>query len=858
MLILLLASGVGVYLSIRMANRAAVVSFQAFTETLTGESDFIVRSQSGVLKTETLILIRQALGHTPVQLIPVLEVLGTVPRDEGDATIMGRPTIQLVGLDLVTLQNLPSISGQDNRILFTLEDTPPEEQPVADDIFDVLGNRVAIFATKAFSQSNDLRPGDTFDLLLNDGAVGFTLFGLLPSDPAFPQPPDNMLVMDLPALQIAARQEGLISRIELTVEPGRAADEVRQQLRSQLEALNPGDWIIESPGARKQSGAVMTQAFRYNLTVLSLIALVVGIYLVFQALEAAVVKRRQEIATLRSLGVTRERIRRMWMWEAAALGLTGGVLGTLFGWLAAQFSVRAIAQTVNALYQASAAQAAHLTPADVGIGLSLGIAASLVAGWVPAREAAQTPPAQILVRGYIDPGISLLNKPWLGAAIILLGIFTYFLPPLTLGAGGRFPLAGYLSAFCWMIGGSLLLPSLMKALARQLRKPTALQRVPTLDLALSRLARPSGRHKLAAAGLFIAVGMACGMSLLIGSFEETMEKWITRTLAADIYTASDANQSASSAARIQPETWAQLIQHPAVADYEFYRGYRIVVEGLDTFVAGVALPKVLESDRMTWVQAPGTSAKADDFWNQNPAPALISESFSERFRKYQDDRLKVPTLEGFIDAVVVGIYADYGNERGTILLNEPLILSGFQSRAASSVALTLKPGVDAESVRLELQEQFPTLVIRTTRSLREAALTIFHQTFSITYALKTIGIAVAMGGLALALVGLILETRADLTTLRSLGMNRKEIGWTTAWEGTGITLTGVIGGWALSYFLGLLLIFVINKQSFGWTLAFHIPWLQILTIGILVLAIGFTVSLFVGRWSAKLPVDREE
>jgi putative ABC transport system permease protein len=200
----------------------------------------------------------------------------------------------------------------------------------------------------------------------------------------------------------------------------------------------------------------MTRAFRVNLTILSLLALLVGLYLIFQALDGAVVRRREEIGILRSLGVEERCIRRVWLLEAACLGIAGGTLGALLGWAGAQFSVRLVGRTVNALYYSTSLQYARLDWGELAAALLLAVAASLLAGWIPARAAARTPPAQILIRHALaPPGMQFWRKEWLGAVMLVVGFVLVLLPPLRFGGGVRFPLAGYLAGLCWIIGGGI-------------------------------------------------------------------------------------------------------------------------------------------------------------------------------------------------------------------------------------------------------------------------------------------------------------------------------------------------------------------------------------------------------------------
>ncbi|HEY9249836.1 MAG TPA: ABC transporter permease, partial [Rariglobus sp.] len=259
---------------------------------------------------------------------------------------------------------------------------------------------------------------------------------------------------------------------------------------------------------------------------------------------------------------------------------------------------------------------------------------------------------------------------------------------------------------------------------------------------------------------------------------------------------------------------------------------------------------------LPWVKAPRDDAVFDP--ERNADLALVSESFTERFRTGPGGRLVLPTPAGPKQVSIAGVFADYGNERGSILLDRRQVRAWFGEDAVTSVSLYVKPGLDADAVRAELLGLYPGLSVFTNAKLRSEVLRIFRQTFSITYALEVIGVAVAMAGLALTLVSVLLDRRDELTTLRALGFRRREIALAASIEGLAVSACATVGGLALSGALGWLLIHVINKQSFGWTLSYALPWEQLAALAVAVMSTGWIVSYAVGLWGADLPADREE
>ena len=877
LLVLILALGVAVFTAVRLANRAAVSSFTHFTDTLTGRSDYIIQAPAGTLPETILPELRAALAGLAVQIHPVVESTAAEPAAP-DAPRFSRRTFTLLGVDLVAASNLAA--QQSAATSFFRSRTAPDNDTTPR-FFDLFGDEPLAWLGPAFAEKLPAH----LDLILNDRPVRLRVAGPIPQIPESQPAPANLVILDLPRLQQLVGREGRLDRVEFVLEPGPAPETRRAALGRRLEQLarqespprarpapepnvrntniapgsaderTPPRWLVTTPGARRETAETMTAAFRLNLAVLSLIALLVGLYLVFQALDGAVVRRRAEIAILRSLGVDAATIRGAWLAEAALLGLAGSSLGLFLGWAGAQFAVRAVGQTVNALYFSTTVSAARLAPSEILVSLAAGLVASVVAGWAPARVAAQTPPAQVLARSAAGAigGRWLSSRP-LALAALLLGALLSRLPPLDLGGGTRFPLAGHLAAFCGILGGGILAALALPALGRALR-PLA-SRDAAWRVALGHIARPTGRHRLTVAALVCAIGMAAGMATLVASFERSVRTWIDSALQADLYVSSSGARSAGSDNKLAPETWRALAAHPAVALASVYSAHPLVLDGKPTTLGGGDLAHQASRGGFLWIGPPPPPEALDPA--RNAGLALASESFSERYRIRRGDTVVVPTPSGPQSLRVAALFADYGNERGALLVDRSHTVRWFGDDHAASLALDLVPGAVPDLVRSELAAAHPGLSVLANATLRSEVLRVFRQTFSITYALELIGLAVAIGGLALSLASVLLDRRDELATLRALGFRRSEIARATALEGAALALCATAAGLALSFALGWLLIHVINKQSFGWTLAFSVPASQLAALAALVVGTGILVSYLVGRWAAKLPADQEE
>lgn len=874
LLVLTLALGVAVYLAIRLANQAAISSFQNFTDVVTAESDGMILSPAGSLPETLLPDLRRRFPETPVHWVPVLETTAVEPGDGSQGMIGNRTTYTLLGVDWVALQNLaqarqprrtameatvsgpslraPSAGSMPTGSEATVDGGPVGSPGDASALWAKLQDPRAVLVPSKVAAR--LTSG-TLRLVIQERIIDLRVAGVIPEDPSQPKAPDNLLLLDLPALQGLTARGGQLDRIEFVLpespdRPARAA-----ALRKDLGDWMAGRWILSSPSERRDNAATMTRAFRLNLTILSLLALLVGLMLVYQALDGAVVRRREEIAILRSLGIEPERIRKAWLLEAAVLGLVGGSLGLLLGWAGAQGAVRGVGQTVNSLYYATTVQSASLNPLEAGVALLLAVAASLLAGGWPARQAATTPPAQLIGRGRAQAGAA--TPRWvLPTALLLLvtGTFLATLPALRLEGGSRISLAAYGSALAWLLGAGLLAGLLPPLLLRRLAGWGRLSA--PARLGLSHLRRPTGRHRLAIAGLVCAVAMTAGMAILVGSFDTTLRGWIERTFMADLYVSSEGAQSASTQNRIHPETWKALVSDPEVVAANVVQALELQLPEGSTLLFGGNPAFMRDQARIAWREAPTDDALWDPA--RNRGLALASESFSHRFLKHRGDTLTLPTPAGPKVVTLAGIFSDYGNERGAVVIQREHFAAWFGDELATSIIAKLRDNSDASAVRARWKSAHPGLAVYTQPHLRTEALRIFRQTFAITDALELIGVAVSVLGLGFTLASLLWERRNDLTTLRALGFRHAEIAWATTLESLLTAGVGIVVGLFASLALGWLLIHRVNVQTFGWTLETDPPWRWMMGLGLAVLAMAAVTGWSIGRWGAALPAEREE
>jgi putative ABC transport system permease protein len=526
--------------------------------------------------------------------------------------------------------------------------------------------------------------------------------------------------------------------------------------------------------------------------------------------------------------------------ESAFIGLLGSALGIGLGSLLAAGTVQVLVDTVNALYFATSVESIQLRASDLWVGFGLGIALSLLAGWLPARDAMLTPPAQILARGDWSPGFPLLQSRWPAALIILVGLFALKIPAPVLESGGRIPIGGFIAAGCWIFGAALLSGELMVGLNRWLQR---FDLGSVSRLAISRVAEGSSRHRLAVAGLVVAVAMVTGILQLVGSFQTTIERWFDVRFQADLYISEQGSTGMDSLNGIDPEIIATLISNEAV-DYADTQYVAYVNAPLGrTMLSGVDLELWQSEIDQIWQTPPGQLDPVEGV-----EPALVSEAFARRFGVLKGGVITLETPAGPKAITPVGIYSDYGNEFGTAAIDQATWREWVGSDRPLNTSLFLKPGVETNAVRDALRLEFPGLDIRNAQELRAVVLTIFHQTFRVTFALNIIGTAVAIAGLVLGMLAIFAESTSTWETLSHLGFRSRSFMLMAGLESASIALSSWLGGTAVGLALGWLLIYVINVQSFGWTLLWGLPFGAMLSFGLGLVVCGYLCGLLSGFW----------
>ncbi len=872
------ALGVAVVVAVDLANQSALRAFELSTETLTGRvSHQVVGSASGVpsevyrrLRLEFPEVPAAPVLDSPVRALPA----GTASDHLREEDLLDREpgrALRLLGIDPFAEAPFRPFLG---NLLGEGDSRGPDDSASVSgrlDLRALLTQPATVLASESLATALQLRVGEPFQLSIDGRRVEVWLAGVLrPTDTRSREALADLLIADISVAQELLRTDDL-SRVDLIL----GAAPVRA-----IEArLPPGCRLLPAAG-RTQVAAGMTRSFRLNLEALGLLALVCGVLLVYNTMSFSVVQRRPLLGRLRAIGVTRRQLFRLVLTEAAGVGLAGSLLGVLLGIVLGRGLVQLVTRTVNDLYFAVSVQSLALPPGVLLQGLGLGIAATLVAALGPAYEATSAPPRLALAR-------SSLESTWrraapraalLGTALLLLG------GALLAGASEQLawvpePAAltvSFLGIFFAILGCAVLTPLATVALMRLL-EPVASASLGLLGRMAARgVVASLSRTAVAIAALTIAVSVTVGIGIMIDSFRDTVVRWLRATLVADVYISPAATGRGPQDANLDDALAAALAAEPGVAQVNTLRVLQLTSatrpaeagasggaagrEGVPTRVVVVGPGGELESD-------PGRDGlrllqgDPDSAWLAfgEEGAVLISEPYAYRHDLGVGDTVTLPTDRGEHAFTIAAVYRDYGAEQGTVMLHRATYEQHFDDSGYSALAVFATPGTDVEALVPRLREISTTqapdldLIVRSHRALFDASLEIFDRTFLITNVLRLLAGAVAFLGVLSALLALQLERARELGVLRANGLTPRQL-WRLVLGQTG--LMGLAAG-LLSLPIGLglawVMVHIVNRRSFGWTLDMQVdPWVLVQAL-LLALAAALLAGLYPAKRMAATP-----
>lgn len=815
--LLSVALGVAVVLAIQLAGQAAVGSFHSSLETLAGNFDLEVVAAGGVPEE-----VVGTLAQFP-------KTLRISPRMEDFAVLADTgQTLPLIGLDLVSeSENTSGAAAQNAGLREILANSRTILQSLLDPGSVWVG------------ESLGKKQGQKIRLLINDQIHEYTVRGIY----ADSNGNENAIVMDIAAAQTALHRFGRIDRVLVKVPSGENLDTWMTRLRTVL----PPGVELRPEGTGTSENRNMLAAFRWNLQLLSYIALVVGAFLIYNTISVSVVRRRPEVGIVRALGASRRAVLWAFVSEAMFFGFAGAALGLPVGRAMATGAVKLMSATVESLYVSSRPGAIELSAGSIVLAIVIGVGAAIASAYSPAREASLVLPVDAMAAGRRDYLERVRKARGLGVALCLtlVAVGASYLPPIE-----SKPIFGYLAALLLVIASSLAIPAatdfLVTRIARALRRILGVE----VFLASQALSGALRRTSVLVTALSTAVAMMVSVGIMVGSFRETVRIWMQNRLPADFYLGPAVKPAPDRHPTLSLGLAAEISQLPGVAGVDRLRAYEISYGGMPATLGAVDLSALRAESHSNFFSGRPTADVLSDIRGKNAV--LVSEPFANKHHLRAGESLRLALGGQQASFRVADIYYDYGSERGTVLMDRQTMLRYLPDPAPSNLAIYVAPEASADAVKREILRASTgyRVFLESNRDLRSEAMRIFDRTFSITYALEAVAVIVAVMGIAGALLALVIDRRRELAVLRFLGASggqvRKQILFEAGLLGVLANVSGVLLGFALS----LVLIYVINKQSFGWTIQFHWP------IAVLVgaLTVVYAATVLAGLYPARVAV----
>lgn len=811
--------GVALAFSVHLINASALDEFSQAVRSVNGQPDLELRGMQGSF--DEAVFARVAQQPRVAVASPVLELGTYAVTPDGQ-----RLPLRVVGIDALVVAFvapglMPQLSGETDRLALFAPGM----------VFLNPAARQSLASARLKLQNG---------LQLFDVKVAGTISAGGPA----------MAVMDIAAAQALFGRQGQLSRIDVRLQPG--ADRAAFIRSLQAAPGWPANVTISEPGDAAQRISNLSRAYRVNLTVLALVALFTGAFLVFSVLSLSVAKRAQQFALLGVLGLTgRERLALV-LWESLALGVVGSAAGIALGTALAALALRLLGGDLGGGYFAGVAPALQWDGWAALVYGALGVAAAGVGGWWPARQAQQLPPAQTLKGVGNSHGAGA--KRWVSLLLIASGVLLARAPAVF-----DIPLAAYVSVALLLVGGITALPWLIALLLDRLAPLVARQTLPLLAVERARRQRESAA--VAVSGVVASLSLAVALTVMVASFRDSVTHWLDAVLPAELYVRTATASGASDTAFFAPEFVQAVAQIPGVQRIQTLRISSLLLDPARPAVALIARELDDPARSLPLVGAPlpvppgrigiYVSEAMVDLHGARPGTvfAPLSASFGT---------LALSKQEQAATFFVAGVWRDYARQSGAIAINKRDFERLTGDRRANDLALWLTDTADTAQVQQAIrsaadrsgQGAGQLIEFASASQIRATSLRIFDRSFAVTYWLQGVAIGIGLFGVAASFSAQVLARRKEFGLLAHLGLTRRQILLVVAGEGAAWTATGAIAGLALGLAVSVVLVHVVNPQSFHWTMDLAIPWLRLLALCAAVVLAGTVTAWLAGRAAA--------
>lgn len=803
-----IAIGVALGFAVHLINAAAFNEFSAAIKSLSGQSDLQVRGSETYFDEALYPVLVQ---HAGVALAnPVLQIDAGIPDQKGSLTVLG--------VDIFRAHQMtPDLVG-----------IPDKDKPL-----DTLGDDT-IFLSPAAMDWLHVRSGDVLALIAGAQNIHLRIAGSL----LHARAGQRIAVMDIGAAQWRFQKLGKLSRIDLKLEDGINRDAFKSTLAHELE----NRYLVSETTDDEARTANMSRAYRVNLTVLALVALFTGAFLVFSTQTLSVIRRRRQFAFLRVMGFTRKQLLTQILLEGGVLGVIGSLIGLALGDVLAATTLHFFGGDLGGGYFPGIKPSVQFAPVAAFVFFLLGTGIALLGSASPAWEAARARPAAALKSGSEDGALNKLSSP-LPALLLLLagGIFTRLPPVLNL------PIFGYIAVALLLIGAIALMPRLaaiiFTALAQAYRNAGA---VTTLTLA--RLANTPNQASIALGGVLSSFSLMVAMAIMVASFRVSVDDWLQTLLTADVYVRTSVNGNSGGLTSAQQQQFGRL---PGVKSFTALRATQInlspdrpavalLAREIDIANPGEKLPMVGDS-------LPPERLPADAL------PIWVSEAMVDLYH-WQPGMEVAITLGGQSRKLfVAGIWRDYARQTGSIQMRLRDYRAATGDDTVSDLALHLQNDFPVQQVITETRN-LPFgehLDISEASQIRTMSLNIFDRSFAVTYLLEAVAMIIGLFGIAATFSAQTFARAKEFGMLRHIGVTRGQILRMLALEGGLLAVIGIVAGFVLGLGVSLILVFVVNPQSFHWSMRLHMPWSLIASVAVILLISAALTALIAGRYAVS-------
>lgn len=789
--------GIAVYLAIQIANHSANRSFAAGVDLVAGKSHLEVRGDMD----ETLwpLVARQPGVRAVTGLV---ESAVTLPDFPGEY-------LRVLGIDIFSSEPFRT---------FQLSD-PGQRLPL--DAWLGAGDAIAISGD--FARQRGLKAGDRLRVLVNAGVKTLRIISLLDTRDSPGASQSRIAAMDIGWAQELFGKVGRLSSLQiLLAEPGRSLDRVAENLRRFV----PANLMVAAPRQRSAQVETMLSAFELNLTALSTVSLLVGVFLIYNTISASVTRRRVEIGILRAIGATRGEVRALFLGEACLLGVIGMIAGAFGGVALARALTGAIAQTISAHYVLLSIERSFLDPWQFVVAAAFGIAAVLTGAWLPASDAARVDPVDALSLGaHAGRRVERATRWSRLAVAVLVAALLVAWSALSVAP----PMAGFGAAFLVLCGFSLFAPGAVRLFGNVAGR---LHCGVLWRLAAENLRRSVHRNGVTVAALATAIAMMVGLSVMIFSFRETVNAWVRHGIVADLFITPSSNETIGLQAAVPPAAIAWLRAHPGVDSVDTFREWSVPVRIGGAPPVPALLAVVGGVYRHNLSVAGGDAERRMERVFAGGAIA-VSEPFARKFRVRAGDRLAIGTPRGEALVEIAAVYADYTRDQGVMLMSGTMHARLWPEPVpAQSLSIYLRAGAVPEKLAEDFRREFSRggeFGIYSNRDLRRRIFAIFDQTFAVTGVLRTVALVVAIAGIFLSVTTLIAERTRDIGVLRAIGAAGGQVQRLHMIEAGMIGVIASALGIASGLALAMTLTWVVNPAFFGWTIHLQLPWAALAT-----------------------------